>query len=424
MSVGAVNRDLFWKRAALTLVLLLFASVGLSVWLGWKLTRSPIALDEEDAGAAEELPDRLAISPVTFETLPGWRDDDLSAALPALRRTCAAWAGRPDERSLGEEGIAGTLADWRPLCAALERFDESSEAFRGLLERELTPVAVRNRDEPEGLFTGYYEPTLSGSRRRSDRFSVPLYRRPPELVNVDLGRFREELKGRRIAGRIEGNALEPFADRARIDSGSLSGRALELLWVDDPIDAFFLQIQGSGRVELAEGGSIRLGYAGQNGHPYRAIGRDLVERGHMTIEEVSMQSIRRWLDENPSGADELMAQNASYVFFRELEEEGPIGSLGVVLTPGRSLAVDAAFIPLGLPVWVDTTRPATAPGEAEMPLRRLLAAQDTGGAIRGPVRGDIFFGPGREAAQIAGRMRQPGRIWLLLPKAVAGRLGE
>jgi membrane-bound lytic murein transglycosylase A len=273
---------------------------------------------------------------------------------------------------------------------------------------------------------------------------VPLYRRPRDLVAVDLGEFREALRGQRIAGRLAGDRLVPYADRAAIEDGALAGRRLELLWVDDPIDAFFLQVQGSGRVELPNGTSVRVGYDGQNGHPYFAIGRELVERGEMPLEQVSMQSIAAWLRAHPDEAPAVTARNASYVFFRELEGDGPVGSQGVALTPERTLAVDVEFLPLGAPVWVDTVYPpeeeSAAPQTAAAevagavavaqdlplppppPLQRLFVAQDTGGAIRGPVRGDVFWGAGDRAASIAGRMRSEGRLWLLLPRALADRL--
>jgi membrane-bound lytic murein transglycosylase A len=278
-------------------------------------------------------------------------------------------------------------------------------------------VALTNRGEPVGLFTGYYEPTLHGSRTGGATFPVPLYLRPPELVEVELGRFRPDLEGKRIAGEVRDGALVPYHDRGAIEEGALAGRDLELLWVDDAVDAFFLQIQGSGLVELREGGTVRVGYAAQNGHPYYAIGRELVARGAMALDQVSMQSIAEWLRAHPAEAVDVMRTNASFVFFRELDEEGPLGSMGVVLTPERSLAIDPMYLPMGAPLWLETTLPAAA-GEAAPPLRRLVVAQDTGGAIRGPVRGDVFWGPGERAAELAGRMRQEGRLWLLLPRSV------
>ncbi len=233
-------------------------------------------------------------------------------------------------------------------------------AARALFADLLRPVAVSNRGDREGLFTGYYEPTLRGSRVEGGDFTVPLYVRPPELVSVDLGRFRADLKGKRIAGKVADGALVPYLDRTAIDEGALAGRELELVWVDDPVDAFFLEIQGSGRIQLEDGSEMRVGYAGQNGFVYTAIGRELIRRGALTREQMSMETIREWLAANPDEAREVMRTNASYVFFRELTGDGPVGSLGVALTPERSLAVDPLFVPLGVPVWIDTTIPAGA----------------------------------------------------------------
>jgi membrane-bound lytic murein transglycosylase A len=209
--------------------------------------------------------------------------------------------------------------------------------------------------------------------------------------------------------------LVPFSDRATIDSGSIAHRGLELCWVDDAVDAFFLHIQGSGVVELDGGGVMRVGYAAQNGHAYTSIGRVLMDRGELPKEEVSMQSIRAWLGAHPDQAASILHENASYIFFHELTGEGPLGSLGVPLTAGRSLAVDRAFLPLGLPLWLDAEAPV-AFGDGTTELRRMVVAQDTGGAIKGPVRGDVFWGHGEEAAEVAGRMKHQGRLWLLLPK--------
>ncbi len=361
---------------------------------------------------------KLVLERSTFEEIPGWPGSP-AAVLPALLRSCDVFARLPADRPVGVGGaeVGGMVGDWRAPCAAARALPrDDPEAARRFFETHFTPWAVTDRGDPIGFFTGYYEPTLQGSRRRSERFRVPVYVRPPELVAVDLGDFREDLSGRRIAGRVEGRSLVPFADRTEIHEGALAGRGLELLWVDDPVDAFFLEIQGSGVVELDTGERVRVGYAAQNGHPYYAIGRELVSRGAMPVEEVSMQSIRRWLERHPREAVDVMRANASYVFFRELDGEGPVGAQGVVLTPGHSLAVDRSFLPLGAPMWLDTRVPAADPSHPPETFQRLLIAQDTGGAIRGPVRGDVFFGPGDEAAERAGRMRSEGRVWILLPE--------
>lgn len=408
------------RRTALALALAALVLATLAVWLALRR-----AGERREGG-------QLVLRPARFADLPGWESDAHAEALAAWLRSCERIGRLPAEKPLGGAGFAGTAGDWRAACTAASRFGgpgaaagasrPGDAAARAFFERELVPFATSDAGEATGLFTGYYEPLLRGSRRLQGRYTVPLYGRPPELVTVDLGDFRDELRGQRIAGRVEEGALVPFADRTTIVAGALAGRELEIVWVDDSVDAFFLEIQGSGRIELAEGGVLRVGYVAQNGHPYFAIGRDLVERGALRREEVSLQSIRRWLAANPAEAPAVMARNASYVFFQEVPGDGPLGAEGVVLTPGRSLAVDLAHLPLGVPVWLDGTMPGPAEGRPDRPLRRLLVAQDTGGAIRGPVRGDVFWGAGEEAAAVAGRMKHPGRIWLLLPRAVAAGL--
>ena len=360
-------------------------------------------------------PEKLVLRAVDFAALPGWRDDSHHGAAVALRRSCAALGKLPDERPIGPDGLAGAAADWRDICAAAQAV--TSDAARDFFETWFRPFSVANNDDDEGLFTGYYEASLDGAREPGNGYATPLLARPDDLVMVGLGAFRDDLKGRRVAGRVVDGRLRPYPSRAEIEAGALAGRGLELVWVDDPVDAFFLHIQGSGRVALADGGELRLGYAGQNGHPYTAIGRDLIAAGALTRETVSMQSIRAWLAANPSRAQDMMDRNASYIFFRELSGDGPVGAQGVALTPGRSLAVDRKFMPLSVPVWLDTVAPAADGGERV--LRRLLIAQDTGGAIRGPVRGDVFWGHGDAAAETAGRMKSRGRYFVLLPRAVA-----
>lgn len=363
----------------------------------------------------------LVLEPATFADLPGWNEDDPSAALDAFRASCGRLQRQaPDKAMGGGGGFAGKVADWLPACAAASETAATPEAARGFFASAFVPYRVTDRGQPNGLFTGYYEPLLHGSRTPDGRFRHPLLKRPDDLVSVDLGQFDPELQGRRIAGKVEGGRLVPYADRAAIEAGALEGRQLELLWVDDPIDKFFLEIQGSGQVRLPDGATLRVGYADQNGRPYRAIGKDLIEIGAIPKEAVSMQSIRAWLLAHPDQAPAIMARNPSYVFFRELPNlagaSGPLGAQSVPLTPGRSLAIDRKFLPLGAPVWLDATAPHP---EGERPLRRLLVTQDTGGAIRGPVRGDVFWGAGPLAEHLAGHMKSEGRLFILLPRQLA-----
>ncbi len=359
------------------------------------------------------------LRPIAFEQVEGWPADDPRPALAAFRRSCAKLAERSEDSPMGLQPALGDVGDWLKICTAARMDASTPEAAREFFETHFFPYLVLDGDDPEGLFTGYYEPLLYGSRRFGGRYRVPVYRPPDDLVRIDLGRFNPRLQGFSIFGRIADGQFIPYYSRAEIENGALQGRGLELLWVDDPIDKFFLDIQGSGQVVLDDGSVVRIGYAAQNGHPYRAIGRDLVEIGAFTLEEASLQKIRDWLRSNPDDAPIIMARNRSYIFFQEHRDlsaaDGPIGALGVSLTPGRSLAVDPRYLPLGVPVWLDTTVPWP---EGEAPLRRLMITQDTGGAIKGVVRGDVFWGAGERAEHVAGHMKSPGQYYLLLPKTL------
>jgi len=357
-------------------------------------------------------PDRLTLTTSSFADLSGWQQDDLPGALIAFRRSCAILLKRPADASLG---VAGTVADWQAPCMAADALDGGeTQADRAFFEAWFVPYRAGNNGRTDGLFTGYYEPELHGARQRGGTYATPLLRRPPDLVMVDLGQFRPVWRGERIAGRVVDGRLKPYESRAEIERGALDRYRLALLWVDDPVDAFFLQIQGSGRIRLPDGSYTRVGYDGQNGHPYVPVGRLLVERGILDRQAVSMQAIRAWIKTNPEAGKALMAENPSYVFFRELAGDGPLGSQGTVLMAGRSLAVDRDFVPLGVPVWLDVQDGADH-------LQRLMVAQDTGGAIRGPVRGDVFWGFGPEAEARAGKMKARGGYYLLLPKTVMPR---
>jgi membrane-bound lytic murein transglycosylase A len=375
------------------------------------------------------LPDKVDLLPYVFverlsvgRALRGWEDDDQAPALAAFRLSCERLLRLPDDRAMGDTAF-GTVGDWRPACtAALADASSDPESARAFFQTWFRPVAIRNNGDDVGLFTGYYEPQLQGHPQRGGPYQVPIYAPPPDYVTVDLGEFRPELKGQRIVGKIAGNRLRPAETRAEIENGALDGRAEILLWVDDPVDAFFLHIQGSGLVTMSDGTIVRIGYAGTNGHVYHAIGRSLVARGELTQDEVSMQSIRAWLGAHPNDAAALMNENASYIFFRKLDGDAPIGAQGVPLTAGRSLAIDRTWLPLGMPVWLDTvTTDAQEGADDPLHFRRLMVAQDTGGAIRGIVRGDVYWGAGDDAANRAGRMRVAGRYFGLLPRTLLER---
>jgi len=335
-----------------------------------------------------------------WEMLPDWQKMDLQPSWVAFLQSCRALKNKPD---------------WQTVCArAHELAQPGNETLRLFFEETFTPYQVFNPDgSSQGLITGYYEPRLSGSRVRTARFRYPLYAAPDDMLTIDLSEVYPQLKDMRLRGRLEGRRILPYFSRADIDEGKGALRGRELFWVDNAVDLFFLQIQGSGRIELADGALVKVGYADQNGHPYISIGRKLIEMGELKIEQASMQGIKHWAEQNPSKLTALLEHNPSYVFFRELPEglSAPLGALGVPLTDQYSIAIDPRTIPLGAPVFLSTTYPNTAE-----PLNRLMLAQDTGGAIRGAVRADFFWGFGDQAGAQAGRMKQSGQMWVLFPK--------
>lgn len=333
--------------------------------------------------------------------LAGWRES-AAAALNAFRISCPALMKRIDRSGLT------TGEDWRPTCAAAAEAGDPALFF----EQHFETAVIGSG---EAFLTGYYEPEILGARTPAPGYAVPVYKRPADLVDVDLGQFSDDLKGKRIRGRVDGQSLVPYFDRAAIDDGALKGKGLEIAWAADPIEFFFLQIQGSGRLKLADGQVMRIGYGGQNGRDYLAIGRTLRDRGVLAPGEATMDGIIRWLRANPEEGRALMRRNKSYVFFRELTGPGPLGALEAPLTPGGSVAADPRFVPLGAPVWL---------GEGPEGLERLWVAQDTGGAIKGANRFDTFWGAGDEARQIAGGMSASARAVLLLPRGTLARLGS
>jgi len=347
--------------------------------------------------------------PTSWSAVPGWTDDPLTDAWPAFLGSCDTLVRRPD---------------WTAACTAARSIDGNDAlAIRNFLESRFVPNRVTTTEGNDtGLVTGYYEPLLRGSRVPVAPYLTPLYGVPDDLLVVDLASLYPELKGKRVRGKLVGRTVVPYPARGDLAS-SAALRGKEVLWVEDPIEAFFLEIQGSGRVEISQGGrvvqTVRLAYADQNGQPYKSIGRWLVDRNELTLAQASMQSIKAWALAHPERLGELLAANPSEVFFKEEPiadpSKGPKGALGVSLTPQRSIAVDPRVVPLGSPVFLATTMPLS-----DAPLRRLVMAQDTGGAIaaapNGAVRADFFWGFGTDAASQAGRMKQEGRMWVLVPR--------
>lgn len=364
-----------------------------------------------------EPPPDTASSPV-FEMLdwadiPAWPETDLGPAIQAFERSCTAWAGLDGDAALSNRAWPlGQRAEWQAVCAA--RGDAAPADY---FETHFVPVRVRSGDQVTGLLTGYYEPELAVRRRPGGSFTHPIRSRPDDLISADLGAFSDELAGHRLVGRVEGNRFIPYRDRAAIEQAD-SG---EVLAWGQPIDVFFLQIQGSGRLVFDDGETVRAAFSAHNGRPYASIGRELVARGELELHAASKSGIETWLQDNgPQATAELFAVNPRYVFFG-LEplpdpERGPRGAAGLPLTPMGSVAVDPDFLPYGVPVLLSADLP-----EAEG-WTGLVITQDTGGAITGPLRGDLFYGWGEAAERRAGSTRAQASWIVLLPRSVAVRL--
>ena len=355
----------------------------------------------------------LRLTRAAFADLPDWNRARFNAARDAFLRGCAQLAKKPLAGAMGGAGYAGTVGDWLDLCAQAATADDP----RAFFESRFTPYAISEADKADGLFTGYYEPEILAAPARGGVYQTPIYALPDDWVRFDLGEFDSRLAGQHATARVRDHTLAPYPDRAGIDAVPPRGEVL--LWAADPVALFFLQIQGSGRARLPDGSSVRLAYAGANGQPYTAIGRTLINEGQLTRETVSLQSIRAWLAAHPDQARRVMETDQSYVFFLRATIDDPAlgstGTLGANLTPLASLAIDPKLNALGAPFFVAA--------EGADPVHGLLIGQDTGGAIKGAVRGDIFFGFGPEAEQRAGHMNAPGRLFVLLPNGLAEKIG-
>jgi membrane-bound lytic murein transglycosylase A len=348
---------------------------------------------------AEEPRGTLQVSP--WEDLPAWGTDPLAPALQTFLQSCTVLQSQPP---------------WQSVCDAARNLPAklSNDELKRFFQAYFVPYQIINADgSGTGMVTGYYEPLLYGSRIRTARYRYPLYAPPDDLLTIDLSSLYPEFKNKRLRGRLVGNTVLPYLSRAEIDVTDPPLKGKELVWVNDPVEAFFLHIQGSGQVRFENGEIMRVGYADQNGHPFRSVGRYLIQQGEMRAETVSMQGIKKWARKHPAKLDSFLNINPSYVFFKELPGDlpGPIGALGVPLTAERSIAVDSQVVPLGVPVYLATTWPNSSDA-----LNRLMVAQDTGGAIAGAVRADFYWGFGDDAGKLAGSMRQSGRMWVLLPK--------
>lgn len=358
------------------------------------------------------------IEPVAWTALDGWEADDQSLSFSAFSKSCVAIL-RANAKMRSARPMLDALFHSCERAKALENPD--AEEAREFFEKNFRAVRISPLGEPQGFLTGYYESVFAGSRYPSDEYTVPIYRAPVNLVVSGLKRAGAfPSSGAKVGRLVKNRKIVPFHDRTTIEEGALAGRGLEICWVKDPVDAFFAQIQGSARVRLDTGGTMRINYEAHNGQPYYPVGRDLIQRGIVSKEEMSMDRIRDWMRANPDGGKELRRKNRSFVFFRETglaEDQEPVGAQGVPLTSGRSIAVDKNLHVYGTPFWVE----AELPIESEKPetkFRRLMVAQDTGSAIVGPARADIYFGSGEAIGSIAGRVKQPGRFVMLVPKSL------
>ena len=354
---------------------------------------------------------RLSLTPVTYAMLDGWQAETPEALLPLLRGECQRIMRLPVETRLGGDASlipnGSKAGEWRGACTAAQSVGSTPEAARTYFETWFAPYLVSN----DGLTTGYYEPQIYASAVRTPEFQTPLYGQPADLIHT------KDTAGSWVTGRWEGGQFVPYYTRAEIDRGALDGRGLEIAWLRSPEDLFFLQIQGAGRLVMTDGSVRRVGFAAKNGAAYVPIGRVLVHDNEMAAQDVSLSSLRNWLAAHPDRAQALMEQNPNYVFFRRVDtvplDRGAPGSMGIPLTPGRSVAIDRDVLPLGVPLWLDTKVPLANGGEGHW--THLTFAQDVGSDIKGVGRADLFTGWGAPAEQVAGRLRSRGRMVVLLP---------
>lgn len=369
-----------------------------------------------------EKPPVIKLTATTFADLPGWSDANLLPSITALRESCKIVLAHDETVSHSTTFLPLTDSNWMPICQSLQQSNiTTNEQADRFLKTWFTPYTINSNNKTKGLFTGYYLPAIPASWHRTNTYNVPIYGRPSDLITVKLGLFDQELQGKKISGKLKGGRLYPYdMTREQIDAGALEDKAPIILWTKTRADRFFLQIQGSGVANLPDGSTVWLGYDGDNGGKYYPIGRWFIEHGVMDKKDISMQKIYQWLLAHPKQADQLMNLDQSFVFFTTLENKAALGSEKSALTPGYSLAIDNAYIPFALPLWLTTMTPNSVQPKQLDTFNRLMIAQDTGGAIKGPIRGDIFFGTGDDAAIKAGYMKNSGRYWLLIPNSFQG----
>ncbi len=367
-------------------------------------------------------PTPLVLKEAAFNSLPGWKKSDVTKSFAAFQVSCKTFLKQNPLQAVGSQYLELSAGDWQPACKeAMSLTTISNASAKDFFKKWFKVVEFNNGKPVRGLFTGYYMPLLHGSLVKTEKYNVPLYGLPKDLKVINLNLFNPNFKNQKITARVQNEDILPYYTREEINKGAISTQAPVLLWVDNPIDRVFLEIQGSGVIQLENGKKVYVGYAGENGAPYTALAKVLIDKGVMTKDNASMQRIKQYLEIYPAEIDKVLNQNKSFVFFRILPTNDALGAQGVPLTPGYSLAVDRKWIPLGAPLWLKTTRP-TAKSDNKKTLERLMIAQDTGGAIKGMIRGDVYWGAGEQATFIAGHMKNEGLYWLLLPRQVVARM--
>lgn len=366
-------------------------------------------------------PHEIHFTPVSFKALPGWDTTDPLISLTTFQKSCRAFLRQAPDKEVGSVHFPLKAKNWWPSCrAALSLSKPTSAEAKAFFEAWFEPGMLKDNAPLEGLFTGYYVPIHYGSLKKTEQYNVPIYGLPSNWVRFRLKDFDPNLPDRKIVGRIDGHTVVPFHTRAEINQGAISKAAPVLVWLDSQVDRLFLEIQGSGFIKLADGGEMFIGYAGENGAAYSSIASVLIARGVMTRDTASMQKIKTYFKEHPEQMQEVLDHNKSFVFFNKQNKSIALGAQGVYLTAGYSMAVDRSWIPLGMPLWLNTTKPVADLTSSESePFERLFIAQDTGGAIKGPIRGDVFWGTGKKAGAIAGRMKNKGVYWLFMPREEA-----
>lgn len=399
-------KKLFLSKRFIKYILLFLLLIIFSAVIIWRI----------DLYHDENIP--FALQQTTFDKLPGWQTaDDLSKSFTTLQNSCTKILKLAPEQRMGTDAVPLLAADMQPVCkAASQLAAQDNESIKHFFEKWFLPMVISGHSKTQGLFTGYYLPYIHVRAKKSHQYNVPIYGRPKDLVMINLGLFRKNLKGITLTGKVSNGCVYPYSvSRTQINDGALKNIAPVLAWTDDPVGVFFMQIQGSG-IALDHGKQTLLNYDGKNSLPYTAIGKVLIKNGALSKQNISMQTIRAWFIAHPDKINEILNMDESYVFFRVAKGDQPMGAQGVRLTPGYSLAVDRTLVPLGIPLWLQTFVPDTKKPDESNLLQRLMIAQDTGGVILGAVRGDIYWGGGDAAAILAGNMKNSGRYWALLPK--------